>query len=188
MKKLIIFLLCITLSPFTAFAIALSSITNNPAQYKKVHKDENWSTYIDKDSIKPIRHAPPFYTIQGTIYDVSNDNKLIRESILVVDYNYAYSINSFIRKDNIWDSTFSLYDTKEQTINKLTTKFDQKIMKNTGMIASETYAKMWTSNEKKATPLSAEHDFLIKFATSKYYVANYLFYHCYHEPFQTTKF
>ncbi len=91
MKKLLSALAAAVLVPFSAFAISLSDITDNPDQYTKTYENENIAYYVDNNSIESVRYSPPYYTIQGDLYAVVYPVSIIIKNSLSVGYDYNRS-------------------------------------------------------------------------------------------------
>lgn len=68
MKKILALAAALLLTPFTALAISLSDIQNNPDQYVLVLRQTTINTYVDSNSIASLRYDPPYYAMGGDVY------------------------------------------------------------------------------------------------------------------------
>lgn len=119
MKKILSTLLATAFIPFSAFAISLSDITNNPEQYVKIKNSMNTTLYVDISSIESLRYDPPYYTLRGKAYAVNYSSNRIFETTDIINYDYTKSVDSVT--DNIIneDQKLNLNQSKEQMLVKL---------------------------------------------------------------------
>ena len=91
MKRFLLTFLLVLMIPLSASAISLDELQSNPDKYTKIYEAENGTMYIDSESIKSIRYAPPYYTLQVKDYYVLYNLNCIQQSIST--YNYDYNKN-----------------------------------------------------------------------------------------------
>lgn len=92
MKQLLVIFSLLVLLPISGFAISLNELQGNPSQYVKVVELPNTTTYVDINSIKSLRYAPPYYTMQTRVHTVSYNELSIITSDLTFNYDYNRSI------------------------------------------------------------------------------------------------
>lgn len=93
---LITTLLSIALIPFTASAISLTELQNNPDRYKAVCENKKSTIYVDNDTISSLRYYPPFYSLSADVYSVSYTNGNIIGGTFAMNYDYNQSPESII--------------------------------------------------------------------------------------------
>lgn len=93
MKKIIFAFLLLLLTPLTTHAISFDELTNNSAQFKNVHESRESSYYINVNTVKTIRYAPPYYTMKAQGYIIDYSLQRIIECDILTNYNYNRSFN-----------------------------------------------------------------------------------------------
>ncbi|MDY6083725.1 MAG: hypothetical protein SPI25_00475 [Dialister sp.] len=65
MEKILFSVIAMLLVPWSVFAISLAKLERDPSGYMVVNQTENTRTHVDAASVEALRHALPFYTLQG---------------------------------------------------------------------------------------------------------------------------
>lgn len=92
MKRLMtIILFILILIPINCFAVTLNELQSYPNSYKKIFDSQDYSFYVDVNSIKSIRYAPPYYSIQTKLFVVNYNSIGIIENLAIFNYNYDKS-------------------------------------------------------------------------------------------------
>ena len=77
MRKFIVTILFLALTPFYSWAISLEEIQRHPERYVKLDESQSCVNYIDVESIHSLRYESPYYTLQGDVYYVGRSDNLI---------------------------------------------------------------------------------------------------------------
>ena len=89
-------LLSIALIPFTASAISLTELQNDPDRYKAVCENKEMTVYVDNDTISSLRYSPPFYSLSADVYIVSYGRGKIYGETVAMNYDYNQNPDSII--------------------------------------------------------------------------------------------
>lgn len=97
MLRLLLLPIILILIPITSHAVSLNDIHNNPNQYILVYSDEKIEEYVDTNSIKSIRYAPPYYVINANALIVSYQHNIIMQTDETFFYNYDNNIRALLK-------------------------------------------------------------------------------------------
>ena len=97
MLRLLLIPIILILIPLTSHAVSLNDIHNNPNQYTLVYSDEKIEEYVDTNSIKAIRYAPPYYVINANTLLVSYQHNIIMQTDETFFYNYDNNIRTLLK-------------------------------------------------------------------------------------------
>lgn len=183
MKRLLSALAAAVLVPFSASAISVSDITDNPDQYAKLHEDADFVTYIDLNSIESLRYSPPYYTIKGNTYGVSYNRDMILGYTITVDYDYNRRFKAVMARHIIENNNSQSKLSNEQLIEKIKSDYES----NTGMKASVKNLTFWHLDGTLRGTRPDENNMALVPQTRNFDVADYMFYRYYNEnlyPFE----
>ena len=168
------------LIPFSVLAISLDEIQNNPDKFTSVFSNQLAELFVNRDSLKIIRYAPPYYVIEGTYFLVSYHSNFIMESTISISYDYNKSAGT--RFLEAMDS-FPDYNL-ERMWNEVVVP---QLMADSGLIASDEIVQNFdltgtplTSKTKMKSLLGLEP---IPAGSPLWYVGNYFFEKCYNINF-----
>lgn len=131
MKRILFLTLLLVSLATSAFAISLSELQNSP-QFLKIKETSEGTYYLNQNSIKILRYAPPYYTLEYTEYGVSYSNKVIAELNTVANYNFNRSLDSLL--DELIQNDRIPYNATLTDINRLL--INEKIKNNGIMITT----------------------------------------------------
>lgn len=175
-KRLLATLFPIVFMPYMIFAISLSTIQNNPSQYKRVFENAAFTAYVETNSIESLRYSPPYYTLKSKLYVVSYSGNNILDYTIAIDYDYNYSLESMIKKIH---KDYSDYSNKEKGRLLL-----QSTLENSGMAYDSNEVHAWTldGSDIGILPLPSSRTKCIP--GSIFYEAGlYMFFKYYDRPF-----
>lgn len=179
MKLLPVLMVTLLLSPVTALAISMSDLTNNPDQYKKVHEDGDYITYIDTSSVESLRYSPPYYTMRCESYMASYNQNLVFECTLTVDYDYTRSMKTLITKILDEDTKMGIIETYEQIYKK----YEDEKRQDAGLRVSLTNMKRWDLNGNFEDYIPPSYGRTPPYGTRAEIAASHLFEEYYNERF-----
>lgn len=168
---LITTLLSIALIPFTASAISLTELQNNPDRYKAVCERKELTVYVDNDTISSLRYSPPFYSLSADVYTVSYESGKIFGGTFAMNYDYNQNPDSIIDRIKAEHPHY----TQDQIIHYLSVSS----VANSGIVISSSKLQVWTldgdltytgngfSNEK--APISSPWYHAANYSFLKYY-------------------
>ena len=174
-KRLLAILFPIVLMPYMIFAISLSTIQNNPSQYKKVFEDAEWTTYVDTNSIESLRYSPPYYTLKAKFYNISYSEEQILELNIVFDYDYNYSAETMSEKIG--------KDYPYYSVNEKFKLLIQSMDKNSGMTFCINEPHGWTLDGSDAGTRSPHNRTKCIPGSIVYEAGLYMFFKYYNKPF-----
>lgn len=178
MKKIIFAFLLFLLTPLTTHAISFDELTNNPAQFKNVYESIEDSYYIDVNTIKTIRYAPPYYTMKAQGYTIDYKYQLIMKHDVLTNYNYNRSFKSMAIKLRHEHPNMSTRQIAEILVKELN--------KDSGISASTDNVTLYKFNgELVGNPKSTYNNNYqsIHIASPSASIANYMFYKGYNMYF-----
>lgn len=175
MKKLILTFLIMLMTPLTAFAISSNELQNNPDRYIRFNETQNETVYADTNSIKCLRYAPPYYTLQAKIYFVAYDLNAIAEITNI--YNYDYNQSTLSIMDKIMKSN-PLCSEKEFMKLVLSEAY-----KNSGITCGTTTMTRYNLNGIYQSSENKSSTEKVDFLSNGYRLANLIF-----EKYYTTEF
>lgn len=178
-KHLITIIFGLCLIPLSCSAISLDELQSQPNIYKKITDSKEHTLYADLNSIKSIRYAPPYYTLQSKLYLVEYNNIGIIESTTLFNYDYNRTTSSLIKKI-VWENP-NLSD------DEFYKRLQQELREDSGITCSHLDYKLYSySGNRKNTygpqpqKYSAEK---VEYASSLYITANVIFQKAYNESF-----
>ena len=174
-KRLLAILFPIVLMPYMIFAISLSTIQNNPSQYKKIFGNAEWPAYVDTNSIESLRYSPPYYILQAKFYHILYPEEIIIESNMVFDYDYNYSLKTMSKKIA---KDYPYYSVDEKL--KL---LIQSMDKNSGMTCCINKAHVWTLDGSAVGTTSPYRRAKCEPRGIFYKLGSYIFLKHYNKPF-----
>lgn len=175
MKKLILTFLLLLITPLTAFAISLNELQNNPDRYVSITEAQNATVYIDINSIKSLRYAPPYYTLQTKEYFVAYDLNSIGEMTNIYNYDYNQSSASLMEKIMKTNPLCS-----DEEFVKLVL---DEAYKNSGITYGKTNIDYYDLNGIYITSENKSSTTKVDFLSNGYKMANFVF-----EKYYTTEF
>lgn len=174
---LITTLLSIALIPFTASAISLTELQNNPDRYKAVCENKESTVYVDNDTISSLRYSPPFYSLSADVYIVSYaDGKILGETVAM---NYDYNQNP----DSIIDRIKAEHP--HYTQNQIIHYVSDSLVANSGIVISSSKLQLWTLDGDLTFTYTGNGFSNTKVPTTSplYHAANYSFLKYYNKLF-----
>lgn len=175
MKKLIFILLTLLTVPLTAFAISLDELQNNSNKYVNIYDTIDGTMYTDITSIKCIRYAPPYYTLQAKEYFIYYNFNLIGE--LTNTYNYDYNQSCISLMEKILES--NPLCSEEEFIKSISDETD----KNSGITYTRTNINYYNLDGLYKSSSNNIYTQKLDFLSNGYKMANFIF-----EKYYTTKF
>lgn len=179
MKRLLAITAALLLAPITTLAISISELTSNPDQYKQIHEDGDYITYIDSNSIESLRYSPPYYTMRCTYYMASYNRDVIYGGTITVDYDYARSMKTLVGKIASEDKRNGITETTTQIMDK----FNAEKFKDDGMRISLTNTRSWNIAGDFIGDISPSYGETHEYGTRIGIVASHLFDQYYNELF-----
>ena len=162
--------------PISAFAISLEDLQNNTDSYVKILDVNPGTIYVDVNSIRSLRYAPPYYTLSGTMYGVGYNGNMICKTDLSISYDYESRFNStlaqnfFIHNQNLSASSFIA-------------KFFEAVEEHSGLSAGVISEDFWNLDGSYIGHLDSSPIDKIIAGSPIYFAANYFFYRYYNEYF-----
>lgn len=175
MKRLITMLFMLMLIPLSCSAISLDEIQSKPEQYKNIIETSTGTVYVDINSIKSLRYAPPYYTLQTKSYFAIYNLSCISEQTINFSYDYSRSLNSLIKKVDRENPTKST----DEKINLIY----QEASKDCGVIQSIVKADNYELDGKFITKGDTEYNLKVNYNKGVFNIANYIFRKAYDEDF-----
>lgn len=173
-KHLLTALIPLTLAPLTAFTISLSEIQNNPQKYVKIGEDIYSAYYVDTESIKLLRDASPYYTLQADIYDVTYTSRYIFQETAVYNYDYTRSFDSIDKK---LTKLFATKGTEDLLYSKAySSALASELEKDSGIIYSNSTIDAYSFDGTYLSSLPPSTDLKADFGTQSCSYANFVFY------------
>lgn len=175
MKRLLAALIPLTFAPVCAFAISLSELQDNSQKYVKIDEDIYSAHYINTESIKSLREASPYYTLQADIYTILYSSRSILQETSVFNYDYTRSFKSINEK---LEKEFALKGSKELLYSKAySNALWDEFQKNSGIVASDSTTEVYSFDGIYRGSLPASSfDYKVDWATACGSYANFVFY------------
>lgn len=186
MKKILALAAALLLTPFTALAISLSDIQNNPDQYVLVLRQTTINTYVDSNSIASLRYDPPYYAMGGDVYLVEyNGNKIIKTNAITT-YDGTRSFKTLLLAKYKAHPNINSHDLLVLTLEDL--QKDDGITLHFGKTdvwdLDGNYIRSMSNSEMDALLGSSFNGkIMIAIGSSAYHAANYMFYKGYNKYF-----
>lgn len=179
MKKFLIALFLLLIMPFPAFAISLTELQSNPDRYIVYAETPLETIYIDINSIKSIRYAPPYYTMQAKIFFVAYDLKFILEEESSYNYNYNRSFETLIKKQSQLNPSGN--------VNQIIGLAKYEAEKDSGIIISNLTKNIYDFNGTYFNSGNPRYGIKAEFLSNVYRMANFIFKKYYSIQFWPTK-
>lgn len=174
MKRLFAILMALVLLPISCFAISLEELQNNPSRYVKASDSKSMTLYVDVNSIKSLRYAPPYYTMQAKVYTVDFLYLAIVDKDYTINYDYTRSANELYKKVKKQYP----YATDEYQTEFLV----EEVQKDCGVYITFSNASMYEFDGKYLGQVESPF-FKIKWESPSYRAANFIFYKYYNQYF-----
>ena len=175
MKHLLAALIPLALAPLSAFAISISEIQENPQKYVKVDEDISSAHYIDIESIKSLRDASPYYTLQADMYLASYSSRSIFQNTIIFNFDYTRSyksLNEALEKDFIAKGKKALLYSKAYT-----SALWDEIEKNSGILANDSATEVYSfDGVYRCSFPPSKSDYKVDWATACGLYADFVFY------------
>lgn len=186
MKKLLALATTLLLNPFTALAISLSDIQNNPDQYVLVLRQPTVNTYVDSYSIASLRYDPPYYAMSGDVYLVEYNSNMIIKTNAITTYDATRSFKTLLLANHKAHPNVSGHDILVPTL--------EEMKKNDGITFHFGKTEVWNLDGNYISAMTnSEMDVLLgssvndqtmcAIGSSSYHAANYMFYKGYKKYF-----
>lgn len=177
MRKFIVIILFLALTPFYSWAISLEEIQRNPERYVKLNESQSYISYMDVESIHSLRYEPPYYTLQGDMYGISCKENTIFKVTEVFYYDYRRS------GEELAKSIRARY--RNITNNQLNQAIYQELKRDSGVegsvISGKAYDKAGNFLQNVYTYEFKNNKIVIMTPVSR--EANYMFYRYYNINF-----
>lgn len=165
----------ILLIPSSVTAISIDELQNAPNRYIVLSETSTGTHYIDINSIKSIRYAPPYYSMQATIYCVLYNISAISEEVSHFNYDYNRSFDTLVKETIKIQPDYTNEQIYDIVLSK--SRYDSGIYYNSSA------TNFYDFNGQYITKGSPEYNKKVSLGTVLYHAANYIFEKYYNEQF-----